>query len=193
LVTFRRDLSAQGRLGVVLAEFALCDDSVRVDVGTLVSRKRVMRKRCLHVALVALLEILVLAGINTRSLAETGSVALVFTKGGLILGVGAGEGVLTFRGKHYPFTVSGLSVGATVGASTTRLVGHALNLREPESLAGRYSAVGAGGALAGGAGSVRLRNTTGGVTTNGVVLQLSGLKAGIELSVAVAGVDIQLK
>jgi hypothetical protein len=53
--------------------------------------------------------------------------------------------------------------------------------------------VGAGGALVGGAGSVRLRNTTGGVTTNGVILQLSGPKAGIELSAAVAGVNIQMK
>ena len=47
----------------------------------------------------------------------------MFTEGGLILGVGGGEGVLTFRGKHYPFTVSGMSVGATIGASTTKLVG----------------------------------------------------------------------
>jgi len=113
-----------------------------------------MRKSCLHVALVALLGILWLAGISTPLHAETGSVAVVFTKGGLILGVGGGEGVLTFRGRHYPFTVSGMSVGATIGASTTKLVGQALNLRGPESIEGTYSAVGAGGALAGGAGSV---------------------------------------
>ena len=151
-----------------------------------------MRKSCLHVALVALLGILWLAGISKTLHAETGSVAVVFTKGGLILGVGGGEGVLTFRGKHYPFTVSGISVGATIGASTTKLVGRALNLRGPESIEGTYSAVGAGGALAGGAGSVRLRNTNG-VITNGVILQLSGPKVGVELSAAVAGVTIRLK
>jgi len=151
-----------------------------------------MRKSCLHVAMVALLGIPWLAGISTPLHAETGSVAVVFTKGGLILGVGGGEGVLTFRGKHYPFTVSGISVGATIGASTTKLVGRALNLRGPESIEGTYSAVGAGGALAGGAGSVRLRNTNG-VITNGVILQLSGPKVGVELSAAVAGVTIRLK
>jgi hypothetical protein len=151
-----------------------------------------MRKSCLHVALVALLGIPWLAGISTTLHAETGSVAVVFTKGGLILGAGGGEGVLTFRGKHYPFTVSGMSVGATIGASTTKLVGQALNLRGPESIEGTYSAVGAGGALAGGAGSVRLRNTNG-VITNGVILQLSGPKVGVELSAAVAGVSIRLK
>jgi hypothetical protein len=151
-----------------------------------------MRKSCLHVALVAVPGILWLAGISTPLHAETGSVAVVFTKGGLILGVGGGEGVLTLRGKHYPFTVSGMSLGATIGASTTKLVGHALNLRGPESIEGTYSAVGAGGALAGGAGSVRLRNTNG-VTSNGVILQLSGPKVGVELSVALAGVSIRLK
>jgi hypothetical protein len=151
-----------------------------------------MRKSCLHVALVALLGIPWLAGISTTLHAETGSVAVVFTKGGLILGVGGGEGVLTLRGKHYPFTVSGMSVGATIGASTTKLVGQALNLRGPESIEGTYSAVGAGGALAGGAGSVRLRNTNGTIT-NGVILQLSGPKVGVELSAAVAGVTIRLK
>jgi len=146
-----------------------------------------MRKSSLHVARVALLGILWLAGISTPLHAETGSVAVVFTKGGLILGVGGGEGVLTLRGRHYPFTVSGMSIGFTIGASTTKLVGRALNLRGPASIEGTYSAVGAGGALAGGAGGVQLQNT------NGVILQLSGPKVGVELSAAVAGVTIRLK
>lgn len=150
-----------------------------------------MRVR-MHVALVALLVLTAVAGPSTPSRAETGYVAVVFTKGGLILGVGTGEGMLTFRGRHYPFTVSGMSVGATIGASTTKLVGHALNLRGPESIEGTYSAIGGGGAFAGGAGSVRLRNTNGAIS-NGVILQLSGPKVGVELSVAVAGVSIRLK
>ena len=125
---------------------------------------KVMRKSCLHVALAALLGIPWFAAISTALHAETGSVAVVFTKGGFILGVGRGEGVLTLRGRHYPFTVSGISVGGTIGASTTKLVGQAFNLRGPESIEGTYGAVGVGGALAGGAGSVRLRNTNGAIT-----------------------------
>ena len=82
------------------------------------------------------------AGFSTPSRAETGQVTVVFTKGGFI--VGGGEGVLTFRGKHYPFTASGMSVGFTIGASTTKLVGRALNLKEPASIEGTYSAIGAG-------------------------------------------------
>src|SRR3954453_24035241 len=113
-----------------------------------------MSKFRTKVALVALL--FGLTGVSTPSHAETGQVAVVFTKGGFIVGVGGGEGVLVFRGKQYPFTVSGMSVGFTIGASTTKLVGHALNLRGPASIEGAYSTIGAGGAIAAGAGGVQL-------------------------------------
>src|SRR5205823_9995908 len=98
------------------------------------------------VALVALL--VGVAGFSPPSRAETGQVAVVFTKGGFIVGVGGGEGVLVFRGQRYPFTVSGMSVGFTIGASTTKFVGRALNLKGPASIEGTYGTVGAGGAVA---------------------------------------------
>src|SRR5882757_280119 len=122
-----------------------------------------MRKFAASVALVALL--LGMAGVSTPSRAETGQVAVVFTKGGFIIGVGGGQGVLVFRGKRYPFTVSGMSVGLTIGASTTKFVGRALNLRSPGDLAGSYATGGAGAAIAAGAGGVQLQNA------NGVILQ----------------------
>ena len=137
--------------------------------------------------LAAALGILTSVGAATQSLAEVGQVAVVFTKGGFIVGVGGGQGVLTFRGKKYPFTVSGMSVGFTIGASTTKYVGRALNMRGPGSIEGTYSAIGAGGALAAGAGGVQLQNA------NGVILQLSGPKIGAEVSAAVAGVTVRLK
>ena len=144
-----------------------------------------MKKLRLNVALVALL--VGVASFSTPSRAETGQVAVVFTKGGFIVGVGGGEGVLTFRGKRYPFTASGMSVGFTIGASTTKLVGRALNLSSPASIEGTYSAIGAGGAVAAGAGGVQLQNA------NGVILQLSGPKVGAEVSAAVGGVTVRLK
>ncbi len=136
---------------------------------------------------VALLGLLTSAVVATPASAEIGTVRVVFTKGGFIIGVGGGEGVLTFRGKNYPFTVSGASIGFTVGASTTKLVGRALNLRGPGDIAGSYAVVGAGGALAAGAGGVQLRNA------NGVILQLSGPKVGVELSAAMGGVTIAMR
>jgi hypothetical protein len=144
-----------------------------------------MKKLATRAALLALLA--GVTGFSTPSRAETGQVAVIFTKGGLVIGVGAGEGVLILRGHRYPFTVSGMSVGFTIGASTTKLVGRALNLRGPASIEGAYSVAGAGGALAAGAGGVQLQNA------NGVILQLSGPKVGAELSAAVGGVTIRLK
>src|SRR6266576_2441491 len=144
-----------------------------------------MRKLATRVAVAVLLAGAI--GFSTPSRAETGQVAVVFTKGGFIVGVGGGEGVLTFRGRHYRFTVSGMSVGLTIGASTTKCVGRALNLRSPGALAGSYAGGGAGGALAAGAGAVQLQNG------NGVILQLSGPRVGVEASAAVGGVTITMQ
>src|SRR5689334_178773 len=146
-----------------------------------------MRKHLERMMLVIVLGLLGFLSLATPSLAETGQVSVVFTKGGFIVGVGGGKGVLTFRGKHYPFTVSGMSVGFTIGASTTKFVGRALNLRSPGDLAGSYAVAGAGGALAAGAGGVQLQNE------RGVILQLSGPRVGVEASAAVGGVTITMQ
>ena len=135
----------------------------------------------------AVLGLVAMAGLSTASQAETGSVRVVFTKAGFIIGVGGGRGVLTFRGRNYPFTVSGMSVGFTIGGSSTQLVGRALNMSAPGDIAGSYSAIGAGGALAAGAGGVQLQNA------KGVILQLHGVKVGVELSAAVGGVTITME
>ena len=135
----------------------------------------------------AMLGLVGLASFSTTSRAETGSVRVVFTKAGFIVGVGGGRGILTFRGHDYPFSVSGMSLGATIGGSTNKMIGRALNIRAPGDIAGSYSTIGAGGALAGGAGGVQLQNA------NGVVLQLHGVKAGLELSAAVGGVTITME
>jgi hypothetical protein len=138
-------------------------------------------------ARLALAVFLVTGILPTAAQAETGAVRVVFTKGGFIVGVGGGEGVLTFRGHHYRFNVSGMSVGFTIGASTTKFTGQALNLRSPGDIQGTYAVIGAGGALAAGAGGVQLQNE------KGVILQLAGGKVGVELSAAVGGVTIALK
>lgn len=146
-----------------------------------------MRKylvRFLGAALLALFA----CGPASPAQAETGTVRVVFTRGGFIVGVGSGNGVLYFRGHRYPFRVSGMSVGFTIGASTTQLSGHALHLRSAGDIQGTYSAIGAGGALAAGVGGVQLQNNQ-----TGVVLQLAGGRIGVELSAAVGGVTITLQ
>jgi len=146
-----------------------------------------MERRGIRILQATVLALMLSLTTTTSSQAETGAVRVVFTKGGFIVGVGGGRGVLTFRGHRYPFRVSGMSLGATIGASTTDFVGRASNMRSPGDIAGNYGAVGAGGALAAGAGGVQLQNE------KGVILQLHGVKVGVELSAAVGGVQIALE
>jgi hypothetical protein len=134
----------------------------------------------------ALLVLFVSTELSTPTHAETGSVRLVFTKAGFVAGVGAGRGVLTFRGHNYGFKVTGASMGATIGASITKFVGRALNMHGSHDIAGTYAAIGAGGALAGGIGGVQLENGS------GVILKLHGVKVGMELSLSLAGVTITM-
>jgi hypothetical protein len=127
-----------------------------------------------------------LVGWPTSLHAQSGSVSVVFSKAGFVAGIGGGHGILTFRGKRYPFNLSGVGLGATVGISTNKLVGRALNLHRPEDFAGGYTAFGAGAAVVAGYSRVRLQNA------NGVILVLRGAKFGVEMSANVAHVTITM-
>ena len=116
-----------------------------------------------------------------------GYVRVKFVKAGVMVGAGGGSGVLTYRGRDYPFRVSGLSLGLTAGASVSRLEGWASGIRQMSDFAGTYSAVGAGGSLVGGVGGVHLRNE------RGVTIALQGPKAGMEFAANISGIKISLK
>jgi lipid-binding SYLF domain-containing protein len=98
-------------------------------------------------------------GTATPSLAVTGSVRVTVAKAGFIVGGGGGRGVLTFRHRNYPFTVQGLSLGVTAGASVNKLTGRAEYINELRDFAGTYSVVGAGAALFGGVSGCSSRTT----------------------------------
>jgi hypothetical protein len=118
--------------------------------------------------------------------AITGAVRVTVAKAGFIVGGGGGHGVLTFRHRNYPFTVQGLSLGFTAGASVNRLVGRAESINELRDFTGTYSVVGAGAALFGGIGGVQLKND------KGVIITLQGPKGGLEVSANVTKVVITL-
>ena len=94
------------------------------------------------------------------SQADTGAVRFRVGSAGFIIGVGGGSGTLTFHGRTYPLLIGGVSVGM-IGVSSADLVGRARNLRRASDIAGTYTAVGAGLAIAGGAATARLRNANG--------------------------------
>ena len=125
-------------------------------------------------------------GLATPSHAISGSVRVTVAKAGLLVGAGAGRGTLTFRHRNYPFTVQGLSLGITAGASLNKLVGRADYMNELSDFSGSYTVVGGGGALLGGVSGVQLKND------KGVIITLQGPKAGLELAANIGTVVITL-
>jgi len=107
------------------------------------------------------------------------------------LGVGAswGEGTLSFQGRSYPFSISGLSL-ADVGISTFTGAGKVYDLRSPSNLSGTYSAGQATFAIAGGSSALSMKNSNG-VTI--VILKNEGQESGTQLSVGPAGMKITMK
>ena len=136
----------------------------------------------------ALIAVCTLVLSTVSSLAQApGYVRVKLLKAGLMVGAGGGSGVLTYRGRDYSFSVSGLSLGVTAGGSISRLEGWASGIKQVSDFAGTYSSVGAGGALVGGAGGVRLENE------KGVVIALRGPKAGMEFAANMSRIAISLK
>jgi hypothetical protein len=115
-----------------------------------------------------------------------GIVRVTVVKGGLVVGAGAGRGTLTFRHRNYPFTMQGLSLGVTAGASVNGLVGRADYINELGDFAGYYTVVGGGAAVVGGVNGVQLRND------KGVTITLQGAKAGLEFAANISSVVITL-
>lgn len=143
-----------------------------------------MRKHASHWIAFAVLAVSIGAPVPSHGI--TGTVRVTVAKAGFIVGAGGGKGILTYRHRNYPFTVQGLSLGLTAGASINKLVGRADYINELGDFAGTYSVIGGGAALVGGVGSVQLRNA------KGVTITLQGPKGGLELSANVTKVVITL-
>jgi hypothetical protein len=148
-------------------------------------RTEMLRRFLWGLAALVLLALLVPA---TPSFAQaSGQVRVKIVKAGLLVGGGAGSGVLTYRGRNYPFRVSGLSLGVTAGASFGRLEGWASGIREIGDFAGTYSSAGGGAALIGGINGIQLRND------KGVTMVLQGPKAGLEFAANLSQISISLR
>jgi len=134
----------------------------------------------------ALMALAVAIGVTTPSHAISGTVRVTVAKAGFVLGAGGGKGVLTYRHRNYPFTVQGLSLGLTAGASINKLVGRADYINELGDFSGTYSMVGGGAAVVGGVSGVQLKND------KGVIITLQGSKGGLEVSANITRVVIIL-
>ncbi len=148
----------------------------------------------LRVPVVAFAILLALAGCATppteapgpasiRGLRPSGHVALTEF---FVSGSGAGGGTLTFRGKAYPFTLTGELIG--LGAVTTiQASGEVYNLRDPSQFSGAY--------IQGTRSLANAVSTTGDLwlkNNNGVIMHLAARNAGLILSTGRFEVFIEL-
>ncbi len=105
---------------------------------------------------------------------------------GVGIGFSWGSGVLTYKGKEYPFSVQGLSAG-DIGVASGEASGDVYGMKKLEDFSGSYTSTSAGAAAGGGVGAATMRNQ------NGVSLHLVATSRGLKLRAAVDGVKIQLK
>ena len=124
---------------------------------------------------------------NLAVAAPSGTIEFTLYKAGFIVGGAGGSGTLKFKGKQYPLSIGGVSLGATIGVSKAELIGEVYNLKNPSDIEGTYTAGQASVAIAGGAKVAELKNS------KGVVLKVKGKQVGLELALDLSGMEISLK
>jgi hypothetical protein len=116
---------------------------------------------------------------------------LRMSMGGVHLGIGgsSGSGTLTYRGKNYPFKVSGMAIGR-VGVTNSSAVGDVFNLRHLQDFNGNYTVSGAGTrGVTLGAGK------TGTIMSNqaGVIVRISSTQKGVAVNATGGSLTMQLQ
>jgi len=150
--------------------------------------RRFKRKRLSAMVLV-LGMVVALAGLVLAAEKEkTPDATLTLSKGQVAVGIGWswGEGVLTLKGKDYPFKVSGLSVG-DVGITKAEAEGKVYNLKKLEDFNGTYASAAAEATVGAGAGAKAMENK------KGVVIHLYSKTKGLNLKLAGEGVKFTLE
>jgi len=142
---------------------------------------------------VLVLVIVVTTGLTQAAKHHSGGpdATLRMSIGGFHLGIGgsSGSGTLTYRGRNYPFRVSGMAIGR-VGATSSSAVGDVFNLRHLQDFNGNYtvSAAGTRGVTLG-------AGRTGTIMGNqaGVIIRVSSTQRGVAVNATGGGLTMQLQ
>jgi hypothetical protein len=118
-----------------------------------------------------------------------GLILLNFKSVGIGIGGSSGDGVLSYQGRDYPLTISGLNL-ADFGASEFHGAGKVYDLKNLADFSGNYAAAQATFAVRGGQGSLSMRNAKG-VTV--VILQDQGKESGTRIGLGPSGMTLKLK
>jgi len=110
------------------------------------------------------------------------------SSGSVAAGIGWswGKGTLTYKGKNYPLSVKGLSIGK-VGITKSTASGEVYHLKTLNDFNGNYTAAGAGITLAGGRSAVDMTNQ------NGVRVRVISTNRGVDITLGGGGVELRIK
>jgi hypothetical protein len=101
----------------------------------------------------------------------------------LLVGGASGRGTLHYKGKSYPFTMKGMTVGG-VGVTKVNATGDVYFLQKVEDFAGTYSAATIGAALGPGVGGSQYENN------KGVFVKVRSKTEGVALNLGLGGVQV---
>jgi hypothetical protein len=134
--------------------------------------------------------ILLLAGSpSAPAQAPDGTVKITSRTVAPAIGLEWGEGVLTYKGRNYPFTfrAGGRFRNVDGEITTVELSGQVFNLKNLEDFDGNYQTVEIEGPDSGGGTRARIKNQ------NGVVVNVASIVKGRKFNLTREGLDVQLK
>ena len=120
------------------------------------------------------------AGTSSATLTIEGSLASYYA------GASSGEGVLTYDGKQYPFTLSAIGGGGSAAMSISA-IGQVYNLTTLEDFPGKYTSHRSGITVGEGKFTALLKSD------RGVQIYLEGETSGVGSSIGMSSVTIELK
>src|ERR1700690_2729719 len=138
------------------------------------------------IGVIAVMSLALVSGTVFAKDKRDGRITLTTDSVGVIVGYSWGKGVLTYKGKQYPFTIDGVSVGS-LGAAKASASGNVYHLSKLEDFSGTYTATSPGATVGGGGSATIMKNQ------QGVVINMVATSQGLKLKLAVDGIKIALK
>ncbi len=138
------------------------------------------------VAVLVALVLLQATSVATQDRLPSGTVVVTATSVATGIGVQWGEGILTFAGRQYPFSLQGLQV-LGVGYAQVTAEGTVYGLQNVEEFEGVYAAAEASATAGSGPGMVVMQNP------HDVAIYLHTTQEGVQLTLAAGGVEVKLK
>ena len=132
--------------------------------------------------------LLLVSGLITGFAQAAPDATIRISSGSVAAGIGWswGKGTLTYKGKEYPLSVKGLSIGK-VGITKSTASGEVYHLKSLKDFDGNYTAAGAGITVAGGRSAVDMTNQ------NGVRVRVISTNRGVDITLGGGGVELRIK